>query len=326
MVTMDAAAEKGVTWRLPMPVFTAKLANLVGSGEVTSKRAGGWMRDKFRLTLEGHSVTIKQRKSVLKERRSGVRGRFIESSTVRISKIQSFEEGVEFVQDVCSLLSFATQSEIVPYEFNFEKRKLARSVLGRCNGWRPPFGSGIGVVSDFVTQAWLHYRRYKDMRAIRQLIHMLVVSDMSGTLLETQISLSLVSLESAKAYFALSEGARFKITEAPNGSFRKANGKNATFEYLMKLMLQDVGMPLPSRFQRIKDLRNALIHRGFIRETDNIARHIFGPLPPGRMHTAMFGVMENTQDILREYVLRLLAYKGDYWTYSHEGSVHKKIK
>jgi hypothetical protein len=90
-------------------------------------------------------------------------------------------------------------------------------------------------------------------------------------------------------------------------------------------MLQDVGMPLPPSFNQIKVLRNAMIHRGFIRETDNVTRHIFGALPPGHMHTAMFGVMEQAQDVLREYILRLLGYKGDFWTYSNEGSRHKKI-
>jgi len=29
------------------------------------------------------------------------------------------------------------------------------------------------------------------------------------------------------------------------------------------------------------------------------------------MHSAMFGVMEDAQDILREYMLRLLGYKGN---------------
>jgi hypothetical protein len=98
-----------------------------------------------------------------------------------------------------------------------------------------------------------------------------------------------------------------------------------SFEQLMTLTLQDVGMTLPSSFKEIKRLRNALIHRGFIRESDNIMKFIFDAAPPGGMHDAMFGVMEDAQDILREYMLRLLGYKGKWRTYSFKGQQHRII-
>jgi hypothetical protein len=39
----------------------------------------------------------------------------------------------------------------------------------------------------------------------------------------------------------------------------------------------------------------------------------------------MFKVMEEVHDTIREYLLRLLGYKGDFWLYSGRGSVHKTI-
>jgi hypothetical protein len=56
--------------------------------------------------------------------------------------------------------------------------------------------------------------------------------------------------------------------------------------------------------------------RPFIRETDVVTRHIFGTLTPGAMHTAIFETMEHVQDIVREFVLRLLNYKGPFLLYS----------
>ena len=97
------------------------------------------------------------------------------------------------------------------------------------------------------------------------------------------------------------------------------------FEQLLKLTLQDVGMGLPSSFNEISKIRNALVHRGFIRETDNITKFIFGNAPSGGMHGAMFGVMEDAQDILREYMLRLLGYKGKWCAYSFKGELYRDL-
>jgi plasmid stabilization system protein ParE len=44
----------------------------------------------------------------------------------------------------------------------------------------------------------------------------------------------------------------------------------------------------------------------------------------GRLQKAE-SVRKYAQDTLREYLLRLLGYKGDFWTYSIEGSTHKAI-
>jgi hypothetical protein len=71
---------------------------------------------------------------------------------------------------------------------------------------------------------------------------------------------------------------------------------HVSFEKLLKLALQDVSMQLPKAFSTIVKLRNAIIHRGFIRETDSVTRYIFGQLDPGTVHTAVFETMEQVQD------------------------------
>jgi len=309
-----------------MPAFRARIVNLPGYGEHTTRhKKGGWTRDKTQLKLSGYPITIKQRQSALKIDRNKWRGKQLDTSTILVSKVKSLEEGVTVVDDLCWLLSFAHSSHIQAYRYSFGKKAQEHGVHGSYNSWRPPFHSGWGEASDFVQQAWPQYQKLKATSPLSAFIHMIGASDLgSGGLLETQVSASMQCLESIKSYFAISEGSRHQITEARNGTFWKA-GKEMSFEQLLTLTLQDVGMTLPSSFKEIKRLRNALVHRGFIRESDNIMKFIFDAAPPGGMHDAMFGVMEDAQDILREYMLRLLGYKGKWCAYSFKGQQFRTI-
>jgi hypothetical protein len=306
-------------------LFRARIVNLIGHGEQVTGRKNGWSRDKFCFTLDEHNVTIKQRKTVLNLHGSDVRGRQIASSIITVTKAPSFEDGIALIEDLCWLLSFATQSSVAAYEFSMGKRKTFRPVSGVFNRWRPPFGSGVGKLSDFITQTWPNYRRFSGLRPISAFIHMIDASDISDGVLESKITASMQCLESIKSYFALTEGPQFGIREDKSGRFVDARGRESNFETLLTLTLQEVGMSLPPSFDKIKKLRNALIHRGFIRETDNVTRYIFGQLSGGAMHNAMFEVMEEVQDVLREYLLRLLGYRGQYWAYSNSGRTCKTI-
>jgi hypothetical protein len=308
-----------------MPMFRARIVNLPGYGEhVTRHKSGGWARDKTQLKLGDYAVTIKQRKSMLNLDGNRWRGKQFDTSTIFVSTVRSLEEGVAVVDDLCWLLSFAHSSHVQAYHYSYGKNAKGHNVQGTYNSWRPPFHSGVGKVSDFIQQAWPNYQRLKSTRPLSAFIHMIGTSDLGAGLLEAQVSASVQCLESIKSYFAICEGRRYKITEARNGTFL-LSGKEMSFEELLKLTLQDVGMTIPSAFREIKRLRNALVHRGFIRETDNITKFIFGNTPQGGMHGAMFGVMEEAQDILREYMLRLLGYKGEWCAYSFRGQLYRDI-
>jgi hypothetical protein len=145
---------------------------------------------------------------------------------------------------------------------------------------------------------------------------MITLTDAEGTVLETKVTMAMQCLESIKTYFALAEGARFGIRETREGKFVDARRKTLSFRHLLSEALRDVGMALPAGFTKIVRLRNALIHSGFIRETDRVAQYIFRPLSPGAMHIVIFETMEHVQDIAREFVLRLLNYKGSFLLYS----------
>jgi len=307
-------------------VFRAKIVNLVGYGEHITKKRDGWARDKFCFTVGDHKVTIKQRKAVLNLQGSKVRGYQIDSSVITATKVQSLDAGIALVEDLCWLLSFATQSSIGAYEFSMGRQRRLRPVSGVYNRWRPPFGSGVGKLSDFIVQVWPNYRRLNRAWPISAFVHMIGESDISDGVLESKITAGMQCLESIKSYFALNEGPKHGIQEDRRGCFiENVSGKEPSFEKLLKLTLREVGMSLPPSFDKIKKLRNALVHRGFIRETDNVTRYIFGQLSGGAMHSAMFEVMEDVQDLLREYMLRLLGYKGCYLTYGNYGMTRKTI-
>jgi hypothetical protein len=312
-----------------MAVFVAKIANLIGWGEQSrsarTKRSKGWKRNTIQVRLDGHVVTIRQNAKALQPNRNSLRGKFIESSTIRVSHIKSFEEGETFVHDLCWLLSFATQSNVVAYRLKFENHAKSRSVLGAYNSWRPPFGGGVGKLSDFLQQTWPTYQHLKNTYPLSAFIHMIISSDLSGRVIESSISFGMQSLECIKTYYALAHGATHSITETNQGRFIYSNNQEVSFEDLLKKTLSHVGMPLPPSFVRIKRLRNALIHRGFIRDGDKVTRYIFGTLAPGSLHNAMFEIMEDVQDILREYMLRLLGYKGEFHPYSQRGMEVKII-
>jgi len=289
---------------------------LIGWGEVTTRRGEAGTRNKFKLKLAGHAVTIVQRARVLNMRVNAARGKLVKSYTVRVSGIKTYEEGRELVEDLCALLSFARHTRIAAYEYRFGNRRTFHPILAACNQFRPPFSGGAVKLSDFVIQTWPTYRAQKQPRALGGLIHMITLTDADGTVLETKVTMAMQCLESIKTYFALAEGPRFGIRETMEGRFIDARGKEASFRDLLSHALRDVDMTLPASFTRIVRLRNALIHRGFIREADRVTRYIFGPLTRGAMHQVIFETMEEVQDIAREFVLRLLNYKGPFMLYS----------
>ena len=222
-----------------MPVFQAKVANLIGWGEQTSKRKnGGWVRNKIRLTLGQYQVVITQLKAGMPKQRAEVRGRQVDSSRISIKGVKAFDEGVAVVTDLCWLWSFAIECRVMPYWYKFGNQARGHGVSGRCNGWRPPFGSGVGKASDFVTQVWTRYRSIDEPRGVSALIDMIGFSDMPESTIESQATASVQCLENIKSYFAICEGSRFGIKEERNGSFTK-NGRLVSFEDLITLTLKE---------------------------------------------------------------------------------------
>jgi hypothetical protein len=203
-----------------MAVFIAKIANLIGWGEVTTRRGDGWARNKFKLKLGGHPVTIVQRARVLEMSVNAARGKLIESSTVRVAGIKTYAEGLELVEDLCALLSFARHTRIAAYEYRFGNRRTDHSIVAACNQFRPPFSGGVAKLSDFVTQTWPAYRAQKQPRALGGLIHMITLTDADGTVLETKVTKVAVLFFSRLAVIGLADHLAQGLAVRSAGLFR----------------------------------------------------------------------------------------------------------
>jgi hypothetical protein len=144
-------------------------------------------------------------------------------------------------------------------------------------------------------------------RKLNVVIRYILLADRPEQPLEVQLILAFVALESLKTTYAHSNhipfvGGHFrKISSPPMRNLRRE--PRYRFEDLLKLMLGDVKMGKTALKQLIK-LRNTIIHTGIA----NVR-----PRTLHKMH-------DSVQDILREYLLRLLNYKGEFWRYTLSSS------
>ena len=91
-------------------------------------------------------------------------------------------------------------------------------------------------------------------------------------------------------------------------SYRKASGKKWSFKALLLDMFKQVNMPSPD-LSAIVDLRNDIIHSGISQTSGDHQQDIY----------------DNCQDLVREYLLRLLGYTGNFLLYSGRGMTSKRI-
>ena len=120
------------------------------------------------------------------------------------------------------------------------------------------------------------------------------------------------ALESLKSTFARVENIPFvkghfrKLSNPPKPNPR--NEPTISFQEMLELMLGKVGIQ-NAPLAQIVNLRNDIIHNGITQQTDPTNRKIF----------------EISQDLLREYLLRLLNYQGSFFLYSNPNGARARI-
>lgn len=122
---------------------------------------------------------------------------------------------------------------------------------------------------------------------------------------ECRLIFAFVLLENLKESFARSRSIPYV-----KGFFRvsiAAKARAYKFEELLDLMLKDVGMR--RGLKRIVKIRNEIVHSGLYL----------------RPHSKRWAAYERIHDLLREYVLRLLGYHGDYLTYTSASNSSAKL-
>jgi hypothetical protein len=288
-----------------VPDLRAEIANLPLVGERFSdhyaSQSGKIYRNHIAFTISRTHVDLFQHPVVF-DAFDDIKQQFAHTTTGFVRAIEPHKRrfAERIIEDLCVLLSFATLSEVRPFEYHYAQHSRGWSTSGLTLRMRPPIEADGAAVRRFVEQTWPAFRRLKGKRQFNVVIHYLTLGDHPLQPLEARLLLTFVALENLKATWAHAKGIPFV-----KGFFRKpnANGlvtKNSyrfTFEELVSGMLAEVDM-YPS-LRRIVKVRNNVVHFGLTE----------------RSFKSSMAYYEQTRAIIHEYMLRLLSYRGPFLDY-----------
>lgn len=283
-------------------MFVARIANFFGHGnQFTHYPDGRSIMNVLAVRLPRYRIRIIQDPRI--SNNSLKPGRPTVTSDVEIEGVKRFSEGENIVFDLCHLLSFAAVSQVVPVEFGFKGQTTRIGIAGGSWLFRPVIEIENGSATEgYLEKTWAQYRKEKRRRKLPEVIEMLVFSDSPSLPLETRLLHTFVVLENLKATYARSKGIPFvkgffrKLSDPPKANPKKE--ETFSFQELLKAMFHDVGMAPTLR--RLVKLRNEIIHFGLSKKP----------------YESLIKNHESAQDIIREYLLRLLEYEGPYLIYS----------
>lgn len=285
----------------------ASVANCLMGGDGITRKGDSWIRDMVEFDCGGYRFKFRQKPEVINHNFEQYKGMFFETTEVTVAdvaedKVQEVETAIE---RICRLLSFAGTCQVIPFEYEYPNgsgRGHSMTVSGVAQYFRPAFEMSNGAqIKSFVEQTYSKYASLEQSRKLNVIIHYLNQAEAPAQPMEIKLILVFVALESLKHTFAESQGFRFV-----NGYFRNAKwkpkdrGNTYYFAVLVEMMLKDVGMNYGLTVA--KKLRDDLIHSGLSAEPYNVQNEIYA----------------DVHDLIREYLLRLLGYRGLYSPYAFE--------
>ena len=284
-----------------MSLFTAQVANYFGIGNTrTDYQDGGWSWNVLCLELGRYRLRVVQDREVVanKIKREGL----IYTTDIEIAGVKKFEEGEHVVNDLCRLLSLASFSQVVPLQYFFSRCGKRLNIPAQAMHFRPLIEIRNGNKTQaYLEKTWMSYRKNKRSRKLAEVIEMLTIAELPVQPLEIKLAQIFIVMENLKSTFARKSGMPFcegffRDHRYPSKPLRKR--PKIRFEELLTRMFKDVGMK-PS-LRRVINLRNEIIHFGLSRKPYSSLRRDY----------------DYCHDVVREYLLRLLRYEGDYLLYS----------
>jgi len=225
---------------------------------------------------------------------------------VRCVSERTFEKAKKSVTDICNLLAFATGSRVSPYGYEFPDgsgNKSFHSVIGTTEYFRPVIEVVNGAsVRQYVERLWSKYQSLKKKRNLPVIFDYLVKAELPQQPVELKLLIAFVVFEGLKDTYAktnripYARGFYRKVSSPPLPN--PAREPRYTFEELLTEMLRVARMR--KGLKRITTLRNQIIHSGLSRRPDK----------------SNWRTYERSQDIIREYLLRILEFRGTYFPYS----------
>lgn len=290
-----------------MAELIVHVANCLLVGEEISRFPdGSWTRNIIRFRIHGREVVLRQNKDYVANPNSlKFSGAFVAATSLVFPNTIEDEISslIDLADKLCELLSFVTESRVVRFGHDFPTDGVAkqrRSVLGTVETFRPPFETADGSrIRQFVEMCFSTFLQFRDRRRLNVVFDYLYFAGKRGLAVEIQLSSLFILLENLKHTHAEDIGHPFiKGFFRNHGATTAHPGPKLSFENLLNAMFTAVGMN-PNMTQIIS-LRNELIHSGLVAMGgDN-----------------MFRLLEQIQDIIREYLFRLLQFNGRFACYT----------
>lgn len=298
-----------------MPKLTAYVANLLISGhEVTHISLDSWIRNIIRFNCDGREFLFRQNLDAISSKVRSPVGTLCETTVVEVENINPSDlaETLKTINAICWLLSFATQSRVVCYGHDYsdgETLGSRQAVIGEANHFRPVFDfNDSGLIKSFIEQTYPTYKQLVEKRKLYAVFEYLYQAERASQPTEIRLLLLFIILENLKDTYAKDNGIPYI-----KGAFRKPKqqreriGKAFSFKELLSKMLQSIQMR--KNLQHMINLRNEIVHSGLSQKS----------------HFEQIQMYEEVQDLLREYLLRLLNFRGKYFLYSSQGMLSADI-
>lgn len=309
--TTDTADQSGQELR----VFVANC--LMGGDEITRNSNYG-IRDRVVFNCGGRSFLFRQKTEIINNQLSQFKDRFAETTEVVVTDVAvcDLQDALAMIDRICWLLSFVGTCRVMRFGYEYPNGSglvSQQSVSGIGRLFRPVLDISDGKrVKSLIEQTYNKYTQLEQIRKLPVVIDYLAQAEVPSQPIEVKAVLAFVALESLKHTFAVEQGIRYE-----KGAFRKPTwvlgGKNKksdtyTFKQLVGMMLGRVNMS--HNLDASYLLRNELIHSGFSTEPFNRRRELY----------------EDVHDLIREYILRLLGYRGRFALYSNPTGDTAEIK
>ena len=282
--------------------YRAYIANCLLNGELPSAVGQEQTFNVIKLNLDNLDIRLVQKPKFIVQPWDQFNGRTFYTTDLVISELEpsDFERARRLSREVAILLSLATASEVWDFGYHYpaiQPDKEIHSFVGCTWYGQPIIDTRFGkIVRTFLEQTWSTFRALREKRQLDIAFDYVVKAQLVRQPIELGLVITFVLLENLKTTFALQHDVPFI-----KGKFRKPNNHKQEYPFhdLLKAMLSSVGMS-PDLSPVVK-LRNTLIHSG-ITQLEIEAR---------------VAIYTFAQDIVREYLLRLIGYKEEYHPYQY---------
>lgn len=305
-----------------MEKLEAFLINLFMWGESCSAHG---IRDTTILQCEGFVFEFKQHNIHLKQ--NEYLNKTIITTTITVQNIVSEQvsQVLEIIDDFCWLLSFTQQSPVHRCGHKIDSAEHWTN----CSGIviNPPANiieSRGGKIRDFIEQVYPAFKELKSSRQLPVVFGYLCEAKRGSLALEASLILHYVLIENLKHTFALSLGFKYKNTHYKHPNYPPLNKQpqdsknyniNNKNQYIHKFygecgstemtkrMFEANGIHRSSKVIKITlNKRNTMIHEG-----------VLLPVGDPNYFEQAYQDFCAVNDLIKEYLLRILGYKGEYF-------------